>query len=103
MKFLSLEFIKRHSRIDFDCDDDLLELYGDAAEDTVAQYLGRGKNADEMIASLEEQYGSVPAPIYQAALELVNQSYEHRSPVSPQQMYSVPYNFDLLIKPYMIL
>ena len=35
MKWLSIEFIKKHSRIDFDCEDDLLELYGDSAEETI--------------------------------------------------------------------
>ena len=39
MKYLSLEYIKQHSRIDYDCEDGLLEMYGDSAEETVAQYL----------------------------------------------------------------
>ena len=103
MKFLSLEFIKLHSRIDFDCDDDLLEMYADSAEDTVAQYTGRGKNAEELVASLTADFGKIPAPVFHAALELVDQSYNHRALSSPTQMYAVPYNFDLLIKPYMKL
>ena len=35
MKWLTLDWIKQHSRIDFDCEDDLLELYGEAAEEAV--------------------------------------------------------------------
>ena len=31
MEYLTLEYIKQHSRIDFDCEDDLLELYGSSA------------------------------------------------------------------------
>ena len=103
MKFLSLEFIKKHSRIDFDCEDDLLEMYADAAEETMAQILGRGNDAEELVESLTEQYGKIPAPIYQAGLLLVDNSYTHRSPSTPQQMYAVPYGFDILVKPYMIL
>lgn len=103
MKFLTLENIKAHSRIDYDCEDTLLELYGDSAEETVTQYLNRGKTTDEMVANLTAEFGKVPTPIYQAALMLVDVSYQHRSPVSAQNMSVVPYTFDLLLKPYVIL
>lgn len=103
MKLLSIDFIKQHSRIEYDCEDALLEMYGDSSEMTMAQYLNRGKTVDDMITSLTEEYGSVPAPIYHATLELVDQSYNHRSPASPQNMYFVLYNFDTLVKPYMKL
>ena len=103
MKFLSIEYIKQHLRIDDDCEDGLLELYGDSAEETMAQYVNRGKDADEMIASLTEQYGKIPAPIYQAALMLVDVSYQYRSPISPTNVSVVPYTFDILVKPYMKL
>ena len=103
MKFLSLEYIKQHSRIDLDCEDGLLEMYGDSAEDTVAQYLNRGKTVDEMVADLKEVYGHIPAPIYHAALMLVDVSYQYRSPISPTKVFVVPYTFDLLVKPYMKL
>lgn len=103
MKFLLLEYVKQHLRLDTDCEDSLLAMYADAAESTLANYLNRGKTAQEMIDSLTEEYGEIPAPIYQAALELVDASYQHRSPSSPTQMYYVPYGFDALIKPYMNL
>lgn len=103
MKYLTIEYIKQHSRIDYDCEDELLEMYGDSAEDAMVQYLNRGKTATEMIASLTEEYGKIPAPIYHATLMLVDQSYQHRSPASPTQMYYVLYGFDFLIKPYMKL
>lgn len=103
MKILSLDFIKQHSRIDYDCEDDLLELYGDSAEETLAQYLNRGKTVDEMVADLKEVYGYIPAPLYHAALMLVDISYQYRSPVSPTNVSVVPYTFDILVKPYMKL
>ena len=103
MKFLSLEYIKKHSRIEYDCEDALLEAYGDAAEETLAGHLGRGTGVDAMITSLTEQYGKIPAPIYQAGLMLVDVSYTQRAAVSPQQLYVIPYTFDMLVKPYMIL
>lgn len=103
MKILSLDFIKQHSRIDYDCEDDLLELYGDSAEETLAQYLNRGKTVDEMVADLQEVYGYIPAPLYHAALMLVDISYQYSSPVSPTNVSVVPYTFDILVKPYMKL
>ena len=103
MKFLSIDYIKQHSRIDFDDDDQLLELYGDAAEETLAGLLNRGKTVDQMVASLTEEYGQIPARCYHAALMLVEQAYNHRGPTSPTNMSYVPYTFDLLIKPLMRL
>ena len=103
MKFLSIEYIKQHSRIDYDCEDSLLETYGDSAEETLTQYLNRGKRVEDMIESLREEYGQIPANIYHAALILVDHSYQHRSPASMQNLYTVPYSFDVLVKPYIIL
>ena len=97
MRFLSLDYIKKHSRIDYDCEDALLTLYGDAAEETVLNYCNR------TLESLVNDYGEVPAAIMQAALMLVDVSYQHRSPISPTNIYLVPYTFDILVKPYMIL
>ena len=103
MKFLSIEYIKLHSRIEYDYEDSLLELYGDAAEETLANYLNRGKDADEMVQSLVSEYGKIPAPIFHAGLMLVDLSYQQRTPVSPQHLYAVDYSFDMLVKPYMHL
>lgn len=103
MRFLTLEYIKAHSRIDYDCEDGLLELYGNAAESVLAQHLGRGKTVDDIVESLTDEFGEVPAAILQAALMLVDVSYQYRSPVSPTNIYVVPYTFDILVKPYMVL
>lgn len=103
MEFLTTEYIKAHSRIDYDTEDSILELYGDSAEEMLVEYLNRGNSVDEMVASLYEEYGKIPTPIIQAGLMLVDVSYTHRSPVSPTNMNVVPYTFDILIKPYMKL
>lgn len=97
MKWLTLEYIKKHSRIDFSEDDDLLELYGDAAEETVLNICNRS------FEDIEATYGEVPTPLFQASLMLVEVSYTQRSPVSQANMYAVPYTFNMLVKPYMIL
>ena len=103
MKILKLDYIKKHSRICCDCEDDLLTLYGNAAEEVIAGYLNRGRTVDEMIASLKDDYDGVPSAIMQAALMLVDVSYTYRSPISPTNISVVPYTFDVLIKPYMLL
>lgn len=97
MKYLTLEFIKAHSRIDYDCEDDLLELYGESAETTVLNHINR--SYDDLV----EAFGTVPKPIMQATLMLVDVSYQYRSPVNATSVSVVPYTFDILLKPYMQL
>lgn len=100
MKYLTIEQIKQQLRLDdqqvFD-EHDLLELYGDSAEDTVLKILNR--TMEDVI----EQYGRIPAALRHATLMLVDNAYKERSPITPQNMSTVPYAFDLLIKPYMHL
>ena len=98
MKWLKIETIKSQTRIDYDCEDDLLELYGEAAEDTILAWCNR--SYEDLIA----KYGKVPAGIIQASLLLVAQSYKEREPASAQNLSAVPYGtIDTLIKHYMIL
>lgn len=97
MKYLTIDYIKAHCRIDFDCEDAELELYGQGAEDTILYLCNR------TFENLIGTYGEVPASIIHVTLELVCNSYEHRSPASPQNLSAVPYNFDLLVKEYIVL
>lgn len=105
MKWLTLTQVKDQSRIeqDFNDEDNKLISYATSAEETVANLLNRGKTVDEMIASLTDEYGGIPESITNAALMLVDVWYKHRSPEDTVNMSIVPYSFDLLIKPYMIL
>lgn len=99
MKWTTLEAIKAQLRIepDFTAEDDLLEMYGDSAEETVLAHLNR------TYEDLIEVYGRVPAPIKHATLMLCDVSYQYRSPISPTNISMVPYTFDILVKPYMRL
>lgn len=98
MKFLTLDYIQKHSRIDGSCEAEILNLYGEAAEETVLNYLGM--SLDELKAA---HGGTVPKPVVQAALLLVDTSYQYRSPITPGNVSVVPYSFDLLLKPYVKL
>lgn len=98
MKWLSIEYIKQHSRIDYDCEDGLLELYADSAEETIMDLTRR--TYEEL---KEMGGGQIPAKLYYAGLMLVDNSYQNRTPSSTQQLYSIPYGFDMLVKNYMKL
>ena len=101
MKFLTLDYITQHSRIDGTCEATVLNLYGESAEATLANYVGYD-SVDAMIESFggKEKF---PAPLKQAALMLVDVSYNNRAPISNQNMSVVPYTFDILVKPYVKL
>jgi len=97
MKWLTLERIKQNSRIDDDSEDALLELYGESAEETVLNIIDR--SYEEVV----ETYGDVPKALIHASLMLVDLSYQQRMPISTQNLYVMPYTFDVLVKPYMRL
>ena len=100
MKWLTLEKIKAQCRIeqDFKAEDELLDDYGEVAEEVVLNYCGR------TYEDIYEAYGRVPAPLRQASLMLVDMYYNHRAPAEPQNLSAVPYgNIDVLLKPYMRL
>ena len=100
MKYLTLDNIKAQLRLTDDqaeLEKDLLEMYGESAEETVLNLLNRS------MEDIFEQYGGVPKPLVHATLMLVDNAYKERSPISPQSMSAVPYTFDMMLKPYMRL
>ena len=103
MNWLTLPLIKKQLRLeaDFTDDDELLTIYGDSAEGVILNTTRR--SVDELKAMNQADNTKVPAEIVQASLMLCEVSYTNRSPVSMQNMYIVPYNFDMIIKPYMKL
>lgn len=83
---------------EFTLEDELLEDYGESAEETVLAYCNR------TLEDVIEQYGKVPANMRHAALELVSGSYMNREPYSPTNLSTIPYgNIDVLLKPYIKL
>lgn len=105
MKFLTIDKIKQQLRLDCTCEAELLDMYGNSAEATLAAYIGfvDENNVPSVDKMLEAYGGTMPTPLVQAALMLVDTSYQFRSPVSSQNMSVVPYTFDLLVKPYVKL
>ena len=100
MKYLTFEQIKQQLRLDDEqasMEHNLMEMYGESAEDTVLNIL------NTTMEDIIERHGRVPKPIVHATLMLVDNAYKERSPISPQNMSSVSYSFDLMLKPYMRL
>lgn len=97
MKWLTIDWIRDHSRLLKNVEEkDLLELYGEAAEEAVLNACNR------TMEDVVEQYGTVPKSLYVAALMQVEASYVQRSAVSNQQLHDVP-GFSLHLKPYVKL
>lgn len=91
---MTLDYIKAHSRIDYDCENDLIEKYGSAAETAILNLIGR--SYDDLVST----YGEVPDPIMLATFELTDNLIKHRSPGEQVNISIVPYNFDLMLKNY---
>lgn len=101
MKWLTFELIKAQLRLDdeqAELESALLELYGEAAEETILAITNRTEASLRTLGG-----GKIPNRAVQASLLLVDLSYKERSPISAQNMSVVPYSFDLLIKPLMRL
>ena len=95
MKWLTIEYIKTHSRIDYDCEDGLLELYGGDAENTILHLIRR------TLANVKDMNGGeVPPELYHAALLLTDTSYEHRNPQTQTNLNNVDWNFDAIVAPF---
>ena len=97
MKWLTFELIKAQLRLDdeqAELERALLELYGEAAEETILAMTNRTEASLRTLGG-----GNIPRRAVQASLLLVDLSYKERSPASPQNMSIVPYSFDLLLKP----
>jgi hypothetical protein len=97
MKYLTLGYIKAHSRIDYDCENELLEKYGSAAERTVLNLIGQ--SYEELV----DKYGEVPDDVMVATFELTENFIRHRAPSDQVTLSTVPYNFDMVLKPYIVL
>ena len=97
MKFLTFKEIKDQLRLDdeqAEKEKDLLEMYGETAEDVILELCYRSYE------DVMETYGGVPRPLRQAATMLVDHFYQHRGVASSQSLAPIPYNFDLLVKPF---
>lgn len=100
MKFLTFNMIKTQLRLDDEQakqEYDLLIEYGEAAEESVLTIIRRS------LTDVILTYNGIPQRLVQVALLLVDEWYQHRSPIETASMSAVPYAFDLMLKPMMRL
>ena len=97
MKWLTLEQIKRNSRIDGNDEDELLIEKGEQAEDQVLGDIGR--TYQELI----EWKGGVPSDLVAASLMLVDAAYQQRCAISNIQWYVIAFGYESKIKKYVRL
>ena len=97
LKWLTIEAIHQHSRIDFNCEDAELEQFGMAAEQAILDLTRR------TYENFIDTYGRIPDPIFNASLLLVQNLYNNRDAADTQKKEAALYGFDLLLKNYMVL
>lgn len=120
LKVVTLEELKAQMREDWDGEDDLITLYGEAAEDAV---IGATRRTYEELCRLgyTEQTGVkidisaalpdetlpggvwFPSRLKVAILMLAAHSHRNREPVAAVAQNAVPYTLDFYIKPYVKL
>lgn len=128
LKVVTLEELKAQMREDFDGEDELIRLYGEAAEDAVigatrrtfkelcriGYYEQNGEYPSEEPLPVDESPEDVPNdPIPEKAwfpsrlkvaiLMLAAHSHRNREPVAAVAQNAVPYAFEMYIKPYVKL
>ena len=115
-----MEELKAQMREDFDGEDDLIRLYGEAAEDAVicatrrtleelcrvgyTEMTGLKLSTDEALPG-ETLPGVAffPARLKVVILMLAAHSHRNREPVAAVAQNAVPYALDMYIKPYVKL
>ena len=97
LKWLSLDAIHAHCRIDFNCEDAELEQMGIAAEQAILDLTRR--TFDNFI----DTYGRIPDPIYNATLLLVQSLYKNRDAEEQRDSKEIAFGFSFMVKNYMVL
>ena len=100
MKYLTFEEIKAHLRLDdnqAELERTRLEGMAMAAEEAVLAIIRRS------LTDVILTYNGLPQRLVQVTLLLVDEWYQHRSPIDMGTMSTVPYAFDFMLKPMMRL
>ena len=97
LKWLSIDAIHAHCRIDFACEDAELEQMGIAAEQAILDLTRR--TFDNFI----DTYGRIPDPIYNATLLLVQSLYKNRDAEEQRDSKEIAFGFSFMVKNYMVL
>ena len=97
LKWLSLEAIHAHCRIDFNCEDAELEQMGITAEQAILDLTRR------TYENFVDTYGRIPDPIFNASLLLVQSLYNNRDAEEQRDSKEIAFGFSFMVKNYMVL
>ena len=100
MFWLTFDKIKAQLRLDdeqAEYEQDLLMAYGEAAEEAVLDLIRRS------YLNVLLTFGGVPKKLEIVSQMLVDNLYKERAPSSTVNLSTVPYSFDLMLKPLMRL
>ena len=97
LRWLTIEAIHTHCRIDFNCEDAELEQMGIAAEQAILDLTRR------TYENFIDTYGRIPDPIYNATLLLVQSLYKNRDAEEQRDSKEIAFGFSFMVKNYMYL
>ena len=97
LKWLSIDAIHAHCRIDFNCEDAELEQMGITAEQAILDLTRR------TYENFIDTYGRIPDPIFNASLLLVQNLYNNRDAEEQRDSKEIAFGFQFLVKNYMCL
>lgn len=97
LKWLSIDAIHAHCRIDFNCEDAELEQMGITAEQAILDLTRR------TYENFIDTYGRIPDPIYNATLLLVQSLYKNRDAEEQRDSKEIAFGFSFMVKNYMYL
>ena len=97
LKWLSIDAIHAHCRIDFACEDAELEQMGITAEQAILDLTRR------TYENFIDTYGRIPDPIFNASLLLVQSLYKNRDAEEQRDSKEIAFGFSFMVKNYMVL
>ena len=97
LKWLNLDAIQQHCRIDFNCEDAELEQMGITAEQAILDLTRR------TFENFIDTYGRIPDPIFNATLLLVQSLYNNRDAEEQRDSKEIAFGFSFMVKNYMVL
>ena len=97
LKWLNIDAIHQHCRIDFNCEDAELEQFGVAAEQAILDLTRR------TYENFIDTYGRIPDPIFNATLLLVQSLYKNRDAEEQRDSKEIAFGFSFMVKNYMVL
>lgn len=105
LRVVTLDELKAQMRVDFEDEDEIIKLYGCAAEDAIIEGTNRTLAELKRMGYAERHDGSEDGELFPdrlklAILILAAHNYRNREPVASVSQNTVPYSLEVYCKPY---